>query len=86
MNGAPPEIPIHMHPNIPPGVVLFTSSSVPYPLNNIQNIWEIQCRRDYHQYEWPMKTRAYEYGVYTDQVLKHYFPPSMGQLVNVGAG
>ena len=38
---------------------------------------QIRTRQDYYQIEWPLRTRKYEYGVYADEVLQHYFPPSM---------
>ena len=36
-----------------------------------------------YQTEWPRKTRAYEYGVYTDQVLQNKFMPGMAVLTNL---
>jgi hypothetical protein len=39
--------------------------------------------RDYYQTEWPRRTRAYEYGVYTDQVLQNFFMPGMYVLTNL---
>lgn len=85
MNGAQ-EIPIRLHPNLPPGTILFLSKSIPYPLSNVGNVMQIRCRRDYYQIEWPLRTRKYEYGVYCDEVLQHYFPPSMGILTNIANG
>ncbi len=37
----------------------------------------------YYQTEWPRRTRAYEYGVYTDQVLQNFFMPGMYVLTNL---
>ncbi len=85
MSGGPQEIPIMVHPNMPPGTVLFLSDSVPYALNNITNVLQIRTRRDYYQTEWPRRTRAYEYGVYTDQVLQNFFMPGMYVLTNLSA-
>ncbi len=42
-------------------------------------------RSGYYQTEWPRRTRAYEYGVYTDQVLQNFFMPGMYVLTNVSA-
>ncbi len=56
---------------------------VPYAMNNITNVLQIRCRRDYYQTEWPRRTRAYEYGVYTDQVLQNFFMPGMYVLTNL---
>ena len=85
MSGGPAEIPIEMHPNMPPGTVLFMTEALPYPLNNISNVLQIKARRDYYQIEWPKRTRAYEYGVYTDQVLQNYFMPGFGVITGLAA-
>lgn len=39
----------------------------------------------YYQTEWPRRTRAYEYGVYTDQMLQNKFMPGMAVLTNLSA-
>jgi hypothetical protein len=85
MNG-PTTLPVKLHPNLPPGTVMFTTQKLPYALSNVQDVFKIKGRRDYHQIEWPIKTRKYEYGIYTDQVLQHYFPPSMGIITNIANG
>ncbi len=85
MSGAQ-EIPIKIHPNLPAGTILFTSNSIPYPLSNVGNVMQIRTRREYYSIEWPRRTRKYEYGVYADEVLQHYFPPSMGVIQNIAAG
>lgn len=77
------QLTISQHPYLAPGTVLFVSHSVPYDLSGIDNVIRILARRDYYQLEWPLRTRAYEYGVYTDQVLQHYYPPSMGIITNL---
>jgi hypothetical protein len=79
-------IEIKIHPNMPPGTILFTSDSIPYPLSGVGNVMQIKTRQDYYQIEWPLVTRKYEYGVYADEVLQHYFPPSMGLITGIGAG
>jgi len=79
-------IAIKIHPNMPPGMILFTSQSIPYPLSGVGNVMQIKTRQDYYQIEWPLVTRKYEYGVYADEVLQHYFPPSMGLITGIGAG
>lgn len=81
--GGPPEIPISIHPDMPPGTVLFLTDTLPYALNNITNVLQVRTRRDYFQTEWPRRTRAYEYGVYTDQVLQNFFMPGMYVLTNL---
>lgn len=76
-------IPIRIHPNMPAGTILFTTNKLPYPLSNVTNVIQVRTRQDYYQIEWPLRSRKYEYGVYADQVLQHYFPPSMGVISNI---
>lgn len=83
MNGAN-VLKIRIHPNMPAGMLLFTSSSLPYPVSGIGNVMQVRTRQEYYQIEWPLRTRKYEYGVYADEVLQHYFPPSMGVIANIG--
>lgn len=80
------EIPIRIHPNIAPGTLLATTNKLPYPLSNVANVFQIRERQSYYQIEWPLRSRKYEYGVYVDEVLQHYFPPSMGIITNIGNG
>ncbi len=77
---------IKVHPNMPAGTILFTTRALPYPLAGVGNVMQIRTRQDYYQIEWPLRTRKYEYGVYADQVLQHYFPPSMALITNIGNG
>ncbi len=80
------EIEIKIHPNLPAGVILMTTGKLPYPLSNVGNVFQIRTRQEYYQIEWPLRSRKYEYGVYCDEVLQHYFPPSMVVLYNITAG
>ncbi len=77
---------IRIHPNMPAGMILFTSKTLPYPVSNIGNLMQVRTRQDYYQIEWPLRARRYETGVYADEVLQHYFPPSMGIIYNIAAG
>ncbi|ACB94286.1 hypothetical protein [Beijerinckia indica] len=75
---------IKIHPNMPAGTLLMTTSQLPYPLSNVGNVMQIRTRQDYYQVEWPLRSRKYEYGVYADEVLQHYFPPSLAVITNIG--
>jgi hypothetical protein len=77
------ELQIRLHPNMPPGTMLFQTAKLPYPLSNVNNILQMRMRRDYYQIEWPQTTRKYQYGVYEDGVLQNYFPPSQGVITNI---
>ena len=81
--GGPAEIPFMQHPYIPPGTIMFLCESLPYQLNNVTNVMQVLGRKDYYQIEWPLRTRMYEYGVYADEVLQHYFMPSLGVITNI---
>jgi hypothetical protein len=77
---------IKVHPNMPAGTMLFLTRKLPYPLANVGNVIQVRTRQDYYQIEWPLRARRYEYGVYADEVLQHYFPPSMSVITNIGNG
>lgn len=76
-------IPIEVHPDMPKGTLHGLTSSLPYPINNVPNVFEMRLQRDYMQYEWPLRTRKYETGVYFRGVMAHYFPPSLGIITNI---
>ncbi len=59
---------------------------LPYPINNVGNVMQVRTRQDYYQIEWPLRSRKYEYGVYADEVLQHYFPPSLAVITNIANG
>jgi hypothetical protein len=84
--GSAQEIPVLLHPDMPPGNILFTTSELPYALNDVTNVYQVRTRKDYYQIEWPLRTRKYEYGCYSDEVLQHYFPPSLGFITNLAPG
>jgi hypothetical protein len=77
---------IKQHPYLTPGTILFTQGELPYPMADINNIWQIKTRQEYYQIEWPLRTRRYEYGVYADEVLQGYAPFSCGVITGVGVG
>ena len=80
------KISIEVHPNMPPGTIMFWSDEIPYPLSGVSSVVRKLLRKDYYQIEWPLRTRRYEYGVYFDGVLQNYFPPAFGVLNNIAAG
>ena len=81
INGA--NIDIVVHPNMVPGTILFYTNTVPAYVDGIGDICRVRTRQEYYQIEWPLKSRKYEYGVYADEVLQHFLPPSMGILTNI---
>lgn len=85
MNGMV-EIPVQLHPTLPAGTILLYTDQLPYPLSNVQSVLRILTRREYYNVEWPMRSRKYEFGVYSDEVLQNYFPPAFGIIRNIGNG
>jgi hypothetical protein len=77
---------IRVHPNMPAGTIVMTSRSLPYPVSGVANVLQVRARQDYYQIEWPLRTRKYESGVYSDQVLQCYFPPAFCMIQNIGNG
>jgi hypothetical protein len=84
--GGGAEIEIALHPNVPPGTIIFMSRTIPYPLSNVPSVLQMKVRQEYYQLEWPKRSRRYEYGVYCDEVLQNYFPPAFGMITNISNG
>lgn len=84
--GVPPIIPIKVHPFIPKGTILFTTMRVPYPLNEVPNVYEIEENEGYTQRNFAFTTRRFEWGIESIQVLKSYFPVAHAVIKNVGPG
>jgi len=87
MNGGI-KIPVMIHPNLPPGVILGWCEDLPmqYKSNNVPNVAEVKVRKDYYQIDWPLRTRAQEFGVYAEEVLAIYAPFAMGVISNIAPG
>lgn len=83
MNGAN-VLKVRIHPNMPQGMIFFSTNKLPYPVSGVNNVCQVRTRQEYYQIEWPLRSRKYEYGVYADEVLQHYFPPAMGVIANIG--
>jgi hypothetical protein len=80
------EVEIKIHPNMPAGMILMDSDTIPYPMSNVSNVMQIRTRQDYWQIEWPLVSRKWQHGIYSDEVLQHYFPPTMAVLYDVRNG
>lgn len=68
------DIPIALHPGLPPGMVYFDISTNPYPHSRLANVREIMTQRDYYSLLYPIRTRRWEYGTYVHEVLAHRLP------------
>jgi hypothetical protein len=82
------KIPVKIHPFIPAGTILGWAENLPaqYQSSNVPNVAEVKTRRDYYRMDWPLKTRAYEFGVYAEEVLAVYAPFAMGVISNIANG
>jgi hypothetical protein len=82
------DIPIRVHPDLPPGTILAFCERLPvwYQSNQAPNVAEVMTRRDYYRVDWPLRTRRREYGVYSEEVLAVYAPFGVGVLTNIGNG
>jgi len=82
------KIPIMIHPAIPAGTIIMWAKDLPsqYQSNNVPNVAEVKTRKDYYQIDWPLRTRANEFGVYAEEVLAVYAPFAIGVINNVGNG
>jgi hypothetical protein len=82
------KIPIIIHPTIPPGTLLAYGKTLPayYKSNSTPNVAEVLTRRDYYAQDWPIVTREYQYGVYSEQLLALYAPFAVGILTGIGNG
>ncbi len=80
------EIPLDVHPNMPPGTLFAVTERLPYPNTNVPIPIVVETRQEYYQLEWPLRTRLYETGVYADEVLIAYFPAGFGIISNIANG
>lgn len=81
-------IPVMIHPTLPPGTILAWADNLPaqYQNNNVPRCAEVKVRRDYYQLDFPIRTRAQEFGVYAEEVLAVYAPFAMGVITNIANG
>lgn len=73
MTGAK-DLPIKLHPALPPGTIYFDISTNPYPHSRLASIRDILTQRDYYSLLYPIRTRRWEYGTYVHEVLAHRLP------------
>ena len=74
---------IIVHPNLPQGTILGMCSQLPYKLSGVTDVFRMLLRQDYYMLEWPLTQRRWEYGVYWDGALQHYFPPALAVITNI---
>ena len=78
---------IEIHPDMPPGIIMFDTDDLPnFPNSGIATVKRKLLRYDYMQIDWARTQRQAEYGIYFDGVMQHYFPPAMALITNIGNG
>jgi hypothetical protein len=80
------QVKITVHPNVPPGTMVFWSDRVPYPVNNAGQLIRKRLRRDYFATEWPITTFQYTYASTMDGVLQCLAPFAFRVLNNIAPG
>ena len=73
------------HPYLTKGNILFYTEHLPYELSNVGVLAAVRARRDYYAQEWPLVTRKYQYGVYSEELIECYFPPAFQAIMNIGS-
>jgi hypothetical protein len=68
------EIPIKIHPQLPPGTIVYRKTTNPYPHSRIPGVSGMFVQRDYYGIEWPITTRAWTFGTYVHEVYGDYIP------------
>jgi hypothetical protein len=68
------ELPIKIHPMLPPGTMLYRKNENPYPSSRIPGVSGMFVQRDYYGIEWPITTRAWTFGTYCHEVYGDYIP------------
>ena len=77
------KVQLMVHPNLPQGTIIGLCTQLPYKLSGVTDVMRKLCRQDYYELEWPITSRRWEYGVYFDGVLQHYFPPALAVITNI---
>lgn len=76
-------MPLRLHPNIVPGMLLYMIWDLPYKIRDINTVHRVKARREFYQIEWSRRTRKHEFGIYVDEVYQNYAPFAFGVTVNI---
>jgi len=79
-------VPIMLHPNVPPGTIIFYSTKPPYAHSRLRTALQMKVRKEYYQIDWALRSRKYEVGVYCDELLQMYATFLFGTISNIGNG
>lgn len=75
-----------LHPDVPPGMIIFYSDRMTYPVPGVVNILQVKTQEEWRMIDWPLVEREEVKGIYARQVLQCYYPPAFGMLANIKAG
>jgi len=79
------EIPIRIHPMLPPGTLMYDIEINPYPHSRTPGVRNFLLQRDYYAIEWPLLSRQWTFGTYKHEVLAHYMPWITAVRTGIGA-
>ena len=68
------ELPIRIHPMMPPGTMFYHKNTNPYPSSRLPGVSGMFVQRDYYGIEWPITTRAWTFGTYVHETYGNYIP------------
>lgn len=76
-------IPIRLHPDIVPGMMLYMIWQLPFKITNVDAVHRMKVQREYNQVDWPATTRKAEIGIYVAEVYQNFAPFAFGTTVNI---
>lgn len=82
------EIPIKIHPTLAAGTLVGRAKNLPahYQSNHTPNVAEVHVQQEYHQIDWPRRSRKSETGVYVREVPAIYATFGLGIITNIANG
>lgn len=92
VNGRP--IPIETMPHLPPGTIVLITEVLPYPNNEVTNVFEVETQQEYQQIEYAMSRQVgqlgggprYDTEVRAIETFKNYFPAGCAVISNIAPG
>lgn len=71
-------------PHMEDGQILFFTDDISeLPLSGVDNVARMIVQEEWNMIEWPLRTRAREFGVYCTEVFAHSHPGTIGFLKNI---
>jgi hypothetical protein len=77
------EVTISLHPNMPPGTILYRTRNLPYRIQNMRNTFNIRTLQEWRQIDWPIVQRSWDYGVYVTETAEMHASFSFGLRTNI---